>query len=327
MTAKTILVTGGAGYIGSHACKALAKSGYQPVVYDNLYRGHRDFVKWGPFEEGDVGDRKRLDAVIARHKPSAVMHFAALALVGESTATPLPYYSTNVGCTTTLTAALCEAGINKLIFSGTCAVYGLPDVTPITEEAPLAPVNPYGRSKLMAEGVLADAHAAHGLSHVTLRYFNAAGADPDGEIGEKHDPETHIIPNILKVAAGDSSAVTLNGDDYATPDGTCIRDYVHVTDIAHAHVKALQYLDDTPGAHVFNLGTGTGFSVRQVIETARQITKKDIPIRIGPRREGDPATLVADASRILNTCGWAPNRSSLEVQIADAWAWHQKNGF
>ena len=327
MATKTVLVTGGAGYIGSHACKALAKAGYEPVVYDNLYRGHREFVKWGPFEEGDIGNRKRLDAVIALHKPSAVMHFAALALVSESAKAPLPYYDTNVEGTATLATATCAAGINKFIFSGTCAVYGVPDVTPIKEDAILAPINAYGRSKLMAENVLATASAMHNLSHVTLRYFNAAGADPDREIGEKHDPETHIIPNVLKVAAGKSSAVILNGEDYPTPDGTCIRDYVHVTDIADAHVKALQYLDMNPGSHVFNLGTGTGFSVRQVIETAQKVTKKDIPFHIGPRREGDPAILVANANRILRACDWAPEKSSLETQISDAWAWHQKNGF
>ncbi|MBD24966.1 MAG: UDP-glucose 4-epimerase GalE [Candidatus Marinimicrobia bacterium] len=327
MAAKTVLVTGGAGYIGSHACKALANAGYEPVVYDNLYRGHREFVKWGPFEKGDIVNRKRLDAVIAHHKPSAVMHFAALAIVSESVETPLPYYDTNVGGTATVVTAACSAGIKKFIFSGTCAVYGIPNVTPIKESAILAPINAYGRSKLMAENVLATASTAHNLSNVTLRYFNAAGADPDGEIGERHDPETHIIPNVLKVAAGKSSTVVLNGDDYPTPDGTCIRDYVHVTDIANAHVKALQYLDENPGSHVFNLGTGDGFSVRQVIETARKVTKMDIPISIGPRREGDPAILVANASRILEACDWAPEKPSLEVQISDAWTWHQKNGF
>ena len=327
MAAKTILITGGAGYVGSHTCKALVEAGYEPVVYDNLHRGHRELVKWGPFEKGDVGDGDRLHAVIARYKPTAVMHFAALALVGESSADPLAYYRTNVACTTTLVSAICAAGIDKLIFSGTCAVYGIPDVTPISENSLLAPVNPYGRSKLMAERVLTDVGAAHGISFITLRYFNAAGADPEGETGERHDPETHIIPNVLRVAAGESAAVLLNGDDYPTLDGTCIRDYVHVSDIANAHVKALQYLGENSGAHVFNLGTGSGFSVRQVIETAKQVTERDIPVHTGPRREGDPAILVADAGRMRDECGWIPMRSSLETQISDAWAWHQKNGF
>jgi UDP-arabinose 4-epimerase len=327
MAEKTILVTGGAGYIGSHACKALAQAGYEPVVYDNLCRGHREFVKWGPLEEGDVRDDERLRAVINRHKPSAAMHFAALALVGESAEDPLTYYSTNVSGSATLAAAMCASGVEKLVFSGTCAVYGIPDATPIAEDAPLRPINPYGRSKLMAENMLTDANTAHGLSFASLRYFNAAGADPDGEVGERHDPETHIVPNVLKVAAGESPTFLLNGDDYPTSDGTCIRDYVHVSDIADAHVRALQYLDDNPGGHIFNLGTGTGFSVREVINATKQVTERDIEVHIGPRRDGDPPALVADATRIQKECSWSPKRSSLETLISDAWAWHKNNGF
>ena len=327
MAAKTVLVTGGAGYIGSHACKALAQAGYEPVVYDNLCRGHRDFVKWGPLEEGDVRDDERLQAVITQHKPSAAMHFAALALVGESAEDPLAYHNTNVSGSANLATALCANGIEKLVFSSSCAVYGIPDSTPIAEDAPLRPINPYGQTKLLAERVLSDARKAHGLSFASLRYFNAAGADPEGEIGERHDPETHIVPNVLKVAAGESPSFLLNGDDYPTPDGTCIRDYIHVSDIADAHVKALHYLGDTPGGHIFNLGTGAGFSVREVVNTAKQVTQKDITIRIGPRREGDPPVLVADARRIQRDIAWSPKHSSLETLISNAWTWHQKNGF
>jgi len=327
MAEKTILVTGGAGYIGSHACKALAQAGYEPVVYDNLCCGHRALVKWGDFEEGDVRDRERLQTVIERYKPSAVMHFAALALVGESMENPLAYYDTNVSGTMTLADAVCVNGIQKWVFSGTCAVYGTPDTMPITESTPLAPINPYGRSKRMAEEVLEDARAARGFSYTVFRYFNAAGADAKGDAGERHDPETHIIPNVLRVAAGESPAVLLNGDDYPTTDGTCIRDYVHVSDIADAHVGALRYMDENPGAHVFNLGTGEGHSVREVIDTAKHVTGRNIQIQVGPRRDGDPPILVADATRIQKEFAWSPKRSSLETLISDAWAWHQKAGF
>lgn len=327
MAEKTILVTGGAGYIGSHACKALARAGYEPLVYDNLSSGHREFVKWGAFEEGDVRDRSRLQTVIERHKPSAVMHFAALALVGESMKSPLTYYDVNVSGTIALAAAICSNNIQRWVFSGTCAVYGSPDTIPISEDAPLAPINPYGRSKYMAEQILEDACAVSGFSYTIFRYFNAAGADSDGEVGERHDPETHIIPNILRVAAGDNPAFVLNGNDYPTADGTCVRDYVHVSDIADAHVQALQHMDKNPGTHIFNLGTGEGYSVQEVVDAARRVTGRDIEVQIGPRRDGDPPTLVADPTRVQKECGWSPGRSSLETLISDAWAWHQKNGF
>ncbi len=327
MSEKTVLVTGGAGYVGSHTCKALAQAGYHPVVYDNLNRGHREFVKWGPLEEGDIRDRGRLQAVIDRHKPSSVMHFAALALVGESTSDPLAYYDTNIGGTMVLTAALCENEIEKLVFSGTCAVYGIPVQTPIAESAAVAPINPYGRSKLAAEDVVRDVGSRGKFSSTIFRYFNAAGADEDCEIGEKHDPETHIIPNVLRVATGELPTLSLYGDDYATADGTCIRDYVHVSDIADAHVTALDYMDKTPGAHVFNLGTGQGHSVKEIIRTAADITQEDIDVRVEARRDGDPPVLVADATRAAKELKWTPVKSSLNSLISDAWAWHQKNGF
>ncbi len=327
MASNTILVTGGAGYIGSHACKALAAAGYEPVTYDNLCRGHRSCVKWGPFEDGDILDADRLRAVVEKHKPDAVMHFAALALVGESFDQPDKYHRNNVTGTATLMSVACNAGIRKVVFSGSCAVYGIPDVTPIVENAPLKPINPYGENKLAAEKILSEAETSHGLAWVSLRYFNAAGADPDLETGEKHDPETHIIPNVLKVAAGLEQSVQLHGDDYPTPDGTCIRDYVHVCDIADAHVRALKNLATNNGGHTYNIGTGTGYSVRQVIDAARHVTGRDIRVEAGPRREGDPAILVADAGKIHKDLHWTPRRSALDVQIADAWAWHQKSGF
>jgi len=320
---STILVTGGAGYVGSHACKTLAAAGYTPVTYDNLFRGHRELVKWGPLEVGDVCDGARLTAVMEQYRPAAVMHFAALTVVSESVTHPEMYHQTNAGGTATLLHAMHKAGIGKIIVSGTCAVYGMPKTTPITEDTPIAPISPYGDSKLAMEKLVA---AADGLSWVTFRYFNAAGADPDGETGEWHEPETHLIPNILRAAAGIGDPLRMYGDDYPTPDGTCIRDYIHVCDIAAAHVAALKYLDDCPGGHVFNLGSETGFSVREVIETARRVTGKDLPVIVEPRRAGDSAVLVADAARVKRALKWSPRHSRLEDQVTDAWRWVQKNG-
>jgi len=323
MAGDTILVTGGAGYVGSHACKALAAAGYTPVTYDNLFRGHRELVKWGPLEVGDVCDGERLRAVMARHEPSAVMHFAALTVVSESVTHPEMYHRTNTHGTATLLDAMQDAGIGKIIVSGTCAVYGMPETLPITEETPIGPINPYGESKLAMEKLVA---GAGGLSWVTFRYFNAAGADPDSETGEWHEPETHLIPNILRAAAGIGEPLRLYGEDYPTPDGTCIRDYIHVCDIAAAHVAALAYLDARPGGHVFNLGSETGFSVREVIEAARRVTGKSLPVTVEPRRAGDAAVLVADASRVKHALNWKPARSALDDQVADAWRWVIKNG-
>jgi UDP-arabinose 4-epimerase len=321
---KYILVTGGAGYIGSHACKVLAKAGYTPVAYDNLVYGHEWSVKWGPFEKGDILDRKRLDEVIKQYRPEAVMHFAAYAYVGESVDNPGKYYRNNVVGTLSLLEAMRDSHINKFIFSSTCATYGEPIEIPISEDHPQAPINPYGWSKLMIEQMLKDFDVAHGLKSVSLRYFNAAGADPDAEIGEDHDPETHLIPLVLDAAMGKRSNITVFGDDYDTPDGTCIRDYIHVTDLADAHVKALQYLQGDGRSQVYNLGNGAGFSVLEIIDTVRKVTGKDILVEMGERRAGDPPRLIGDTKAISHGLGWKPMNANLETIIMTAWNWHQK---
>jgi UDP-arabinose 4-epimerase len=323
---QPILVTGGAGYIGSHACKALAQAGYQPVTYDNLVYGHRTAVRWGPLELGDIGDRARLDAVIAKYRPMAVMHFAAFAYVGESVQDPGKYYRNNVAGTLTLLEAMRDQHIARLVFSSTCATYGVPEQIPIPEDHPQRPINPYGASKLMIERMLQDFDAAHGLRSISLRYFNAAGADPDAETGESHEPETHLIPLVLDAAAGLRPAITIFGDDYDTPDGTCIRDYVHVTDLAQAHVLALQALEHDAPTTAYNLGNGKGFSVREVIEEAARITGRPIPINIGSRRAGDPPRLVGDADRIHAELGWRPRFADLGTIVETAWRWHQHPG-
>ena len=320
----TILVTGGAGYVGAHACKALAARGYCPVVYDNLVYGHREAVKWGALEIGDIADRATLDAAIAKHRPAAVMHFSAFTYVGESVADPGKYYRNNVAGTLSLLEAMRDAGINRLIFSSTAATYGKPLGVPIPEEAVKAPINPYGHSKLIAEQMITDFAAAHELRAVALRYFNAAGADPDGEIGELHDPESHLIPLAMQAATGDGPPLTLFGDDYPTPDGTCIRDYIHVADLADAHVRALEWLDGNPGAHAFNLGTGRGQSVREVLDAVADVAGKPVPHSIGPRRAGDPAELVSDPTKANRELGWTPQMSNLESIVATAWAWHRR---
>ncbi|MCI5150007.1 MAG: UDP-glucose 4-epimerase GalE [Candidatus Electrothrix sp. MAN1_4] len=323
----TILVTGGAGYIGSHTCKALAQAGYTPVTYDNLTYGHKEAVKWGPLEVGDIANRDQLDEVIAKYQPSEVMHFAAFAYVGESVENPGKYYRNNVAGTLTLLEAMRYHGINKLIFSSTCATYGEPQQVPIPEDHPQLPINPYGMSKLMVEQMLKDFGTAHGLQSIALRYFNAAGADPDGEIGEDHTPETHLIPLVLDAAMGRRSNITVFGDDYDTPDGTCVRDYIHVTDLAQAHVLALQKLEDLPStnrqtpASAFNLGNGRGFSVKEVIDVAEKVTWKTIPVKIGAQRPGDPPSLVGDATRVRQEMNWQPQYHDLEAIVETAWQW------
>ena len=319
---KRILVTGGAGYIGSHACKALALSGYTPITYDNLVYGHPWAVKWGPLEKGDILDRERLDEVINAYRPEAVMHFAAYAYVGESVENPGKYYRNNVAGALTLLEAMRDHQVDKFIFSSTCATYGVPQKIPISENHPQHPINPYGNSKLMVEQILKDFHAAHGIRSISLRYFNAAGADPDGEIGEVHDPETHLIPLILNAAIGKKNHITIFGDDYDTPDGTCIRDYIHVTDIAAAHVLALKKLEIKDTACAYNLGNGKGFSVKQVIETTRKVTECSISVQIGQRRAGDSPHLVGDATQIRNELEWKPEFPDLRSIIETVWKWH-----
>ena len=319
-----ILVTGGAGYVGAHVCKALAARGYRPIVYDNLVYGHEAAVKWGPLEVGDIADRARLDAVIAEHRPQALMHFAAFTYVGESVADPGKYYRNNVAGTLSLLEAVRDHAIGKMVFSSTAAIYGTPKTVPIPETAAKAPINPYGQSKWTAEQMIADFAAAHGVRSAALRYFNAAGADPDGEIGESHDPESHLIPLAMQAVTGEGTAMTLFGDDYPTPDGTCIRDYIHVADLADAHVKALQQLDHRKGPDAFNLGTGSGASVRQVLEAVERVAGQPVPHSIGPRRAGDPAELVSDPAKANRELGWMPRSSDLDTIVATAWAWHRR---
>ncbi len=321
---KHVLVTGGAGYIGSHACKALAAAGYVPVSFDNLVYGHEWAVRWGPFVQGDILDRPALDAVMEKYRPIAVMHFAAFAYVGESVENPGKYYRNNVSGSLSLLAAMRDHGVGKFILSSTCATYGLPDAVPIPESHPQRPINPYGASKLMVEQVLRDVDVAHGLRSISLRYFNAAGADPDGEIGESHDPETHLIPLVLDAAAGVRPEIVVYGNDYPTPDGTCIRDYIHVSDLANAHVLGLRALEAGAATTAYNLGNGHGFSVKEVIDTARQVTGREIRVRVGPRRAGDPPRLVGDATRIRKDLGWRPQHADLAEMIGSGWKWHQK---
>lgn len=322
---QNVLVTGGAGYIGSHTCKALAQAGFRPVVYDNLVYGHEWAVKWGPLEVGDIADRARLDEVFATYRPVAVIHFAAFAYVGESVTNPGKYYRNNVSGSLSLIEAAVHHGVECFVFSSTCATYGVPDALPITESSPQRPINPYGASKLMVERILEDFSAAHPLRHIALRYFNASGADEDNVIGEDHDPETHLIPLVLDAASGRRADVTVFGTDYDTPDGTCLRDYIHVSDLAQAHVLALQFLLAGGPSQKINLGLGFGFSVKDVIQTVERVTGLKVPAVYGPRRAGDPAALVADPTKARDMLGWRPRFTSLPAIVETAWAWHQKH--
>jgi UDP-arabinose 4-epimerase len=319
----TVLVTGGAGYIGSHTCKALHRAGFTPVTFDDLRRGHADAVRWGPLEVGSLQDAARLREVFAEHRPAAVLHFAALAYVGESMREPGRYYANNVGGTVTLLEAMRDAAVDQLVFSSTCATFGVPLGDAIGDDDPQEPINPYGASKLMVERILRDYGTVHGLRSVSLRYFNAAGADPDGELGERHDPETHLLPLVLAAAAGDRDAVDVFGDEYPTPDGSCIRDYVHVSDLADAHVRALTYLQAGGGSTACNLGTGTGSSVLEVIDQVRATTGAPVEVRRCPPRPGDPPALVAAVDRARTLLGWEPTRSSLATIVEDAWRWYR----
>jgi UDP-glucose-4-epimerase GalE len=319
---KSVLVTGGAGYIGSHACKILARAGYRPVVFDNMSRGHREAVRWGPLVEGDLADRGRLTAALVEHRASAVMHFAAYAYVGESVADPAMYYRNNLGGTLSLLDAMREAGVDKIVFSSTCATYGTPDSVPIRETAPQLPVNPYGETKLAIERVLRWYGEAYGLRSVSLRYFNAAGADPDGEIGELHEPETHLVPLVLQAALGQRAQIDIYGTDYPTPDGTAVRDYIHVQDLAEAHLCAIEHLADGGESAALNLGTGRGHSVREVVRGAESVSGRPIACRDTARRLGDPPALVADPSLAAELLGWRARLSDLETILRTALAWH-----
>ena len=325
--ADRVLVTGGAGYIGSHACKALKAAGYEPVTYDNLCTGWQQAVKFGPFERGDLHDRARLDEVLARHQPVAVMHFAALSQVGEAMREPGKYWRGNVAASLTLIEAVIAAGIRDFVFSSTCATYGDRDGEVLDEDTPQAPLNAYGASKRAIEDMLVDFAASDGLRHVIFRYFNVAGADPDSEVGEFHRPETHLIPLILDAVDGKRAALTIHGTDYPTPDGTCIRDYVHVMDLVDAHVKGLEWLRAGKGSRVFCLGTGDGFSVREVVDATRHVTNREVPMVDGPRRGGDAVKLVCGSKRARDELGWRPDRSTMKQMIADAWRWHQSGDY
>lgn len=325
--AVRILVTGGAGYIGSHACKALAAAGYVPVTLDNLSTGWRDAVKFGPLVQADLLDRAALDAAFAEHKPVAVLHFAALSQVGEAMAEPGKYWRNNVAGSLNLIEAAVAAGCLDFVFSSTCATYGDRDGEVLDEDTPQAPLNAYGASKRAIEDMLVDFGAAHGMRHVIFRYFNVAGADPDAELGEFHRPETHLIPLILDAVDGRRDALTIHGTDYPTPDGTCIRDYVHVMDLVDAHVAGLEYLRAGKGSRVFCLGTGEGFSVREVVEATRHVTNRAVPMVDGPRRAGDAVKLVCGSQRARDELGWRPARSTMRQMIGDAWRWHQSGHY
>ncbi|MBO9473169.1 UDP-glucose 4-epimerase GalE [Shimia sp. R10_1] len=324
---KNVIVTGGAGYIGSHACKALAAAGFNPVTFDNISTGWEEAVKFGPLERGDLMDRARIDEVFAQYKPVAVMHFAALSQVGESMAEPGKYWRSNVNGSLNLIEACVAAGVKHFVFSSTCATYGDHDNVMLDEEVQQTPINAYGASKRAIEDMLKDFGAAFGLESVIFRYFNVAGADPDAEVGEFHQPETHLIPLMLDAIDGKRDALTIYGTDYETPDGTCIRDYVHVCDLVDAHVLGLKWLQDGKGSRVFNLGTGSGFSVREVIDQSRIVTNREVPYKEGARRAGDCTKLVSGSTRAEKELGWVPERSKMDQMIADAWRWHQNGHY
>lgn len=318
-----VLVVGGAGYIGSHCCKALAQAGYEPVVYDNLSTGHSEFVRWGPLIQGDVRDGDGIAKALAETGPVGVMHFAALALVGVSVADPASYYDVNVVGTLRLLQGMRRAGLDKIVFSSTCAVYGEPDKVPIDESTACRPVNPYGASKLACERMMDDFDAAYGLRSVRLRYFNASGADREAQIGEWHEDETHLIPLVLDAALGRRPTINVFGTDYPTPDGTAIRDYIHVEDLAAAHLAALKYLLDGGSTQAINLGTGQGNSVAEVIRTAERVSGRKVPRVDAPRRAGDPPRLVADPAKAEKVLGWRAAITDLAVTVEDAWRWQK----
>ena len=324
MAGETVLVVGGAGYIGSHTCLDLANKGFKPVVYDNFSNGHREFVKWGPAEEGDIRDRARLDEVLAKHKPAAILHFAALIEVGESVKDPVSFYENNVIGTLTLLSAAQAAGVKAFVFSSTCATYGLPQSVPLDESHQQVPINPYGRTKYIVEQALADYDQYKGLRSVVLRYFNAAGADFEGRIGEWHTPETHAIPLAIDAALGRRQGFKVFGSDYDTRDGTCVRDYIHVLDLADAHVRAVEYLLNGGDSVALNLGTGTGTTVKELLGTIETVSNRPFPVEYVGRREGDSTTLVANNDKARDILGWSPQYDLTEI-IQSAWNWHAKS--
>lgn len=328
-TKPNILVVGGAGYIGSCMCKYLAKHGYMPIVLDNLVYGHQKSVRWGPFYKGSMDDYGLLKKIFSTHDIQAVMHFAAFCYVGESVITPAKYYENNVSATLVLLRTMVEEKVKNFIFSSSCAIFGEPIETPISEEHPKNPINPYGRTKLMVETILADFHTAYDLKFASLRYFNAAGADPDGELGEDHNPETHLIPLVLQAALTNKRVVNIYGDDYPTKDGTCIRDYIHIADLAQAHFLVLERLLNGEAGGQYNLGNGNGYSVKDVINVASMVTGKPIPVAIAPRRTGDPSILVGSSRKAMKDLGWTPRYPNLEMIIETAWLWHRThpNGY
>ncbi|HYE46153.1 MAG TPA: UDP-glucose 4-epimerase GalE [Caulobacter sp.] len=323
---RTVFVTGGAGYVGSHCCKAFAARGWNVVVFDNLCRGWREFVRWGPLIEGDVRDPDAIARAVAETRPDIVAHFAALAYVGESIQQPGPYYETNAGGMINLLNAMTAAGVDKVLFSSSCATFGEPQAPLIDERHPQSPINPYGWSKLIAEKMLADYGVAHGIRSVALRYFNAAGDDPDLEIGERHEPETHMIPLAIRAAMQPDAVFRINGDDFDTRDGTAVRDYVHVTDLADAHIRAIDHLMDGGASHAFNLGTGRGLSVKEILDKVEQLSGRPIRREVGPRRPGDPGALVASPAKAAEVLGWSPVNSGIDDILRSAWRWHEHAG-
>ena len=319
-----VLVAGGAGYVGSHVCKALARAGHRPVVLDSLAHGHRDAVRWGPLVQADIADRRAVGQAIATHRIDAVMHFAAWIFVGESMQDPLKYFANNLGGTVALLEAAMAAGVRRLVFSSTAAVYGEPRAVPIPESHPTEPINPYGESKLMVERVLRWLDQRQGLRFATLRYFNASGADPETEIGERHDPETHLVPLAILAALGKGPALSIFGDDYDTPDGTAIRDYIHVADLASAHVAALEHLAGGGASLTLNLGGGAGTSVREIVDAVTRVGGKPVPANFAPRRPGDPPRLVADIAQARRQLRWEPRHSDIDTIVRTAWAWHTR---
>ena len=321
---QNVLVTGGAGYIGSHACKALAQAGYNPVTLDNLSTGHRHAVRWGPMFEVDLRNTSAVERILREQRIEAVIHFAAHAYVGESMSEPAKYFRNNVANTLGLLEAMQSAGVDRIVFSSTCATYGVPESVPIDEDQRQCPVNPYGESKLFVERALGWLGAANGLRWMSLRYFNAAGADPDGEIGEEHDPETHLIPLTIQTALGQRESLAIFGDDYPTEDGTAVRDYIHVSDLADAHVRALRHLNTGGESLAMNLGTGVGHSVCQVIDMVQQVGGRRVDARVAARRDGDPPVLVAASGKAQQVLDWRPRHSSLETIVQTAWHWHSR---